>query len=65
MATHLVHPTAEGRRAYRLPDSVPVGILIQLDGQPLRIDEDGQVEPVLAGGWPRPGAAHATARRRP
>jgi hypothetical protein len=47
--------------AYALPGTVLVGA----DGQALRILDDGRVEPVLAGGHPRPGAAHATARPLP
>ncbi len=33
-------------------------------GERLRLLEDGTLEPLLAGGHPRPGAAHATATRR-
>ncbi len=64
MTWRFVHPDAEARRTYGVPDPAPVGVLIQLDGQAIRIHEDGSAELVLAPGHPRPGQAHATARRR-
>jgi len=57
-----VTPIPGARRAYGLPDPSPVGILIGLDGVPVLVREDGTAAAVLPGGWPRPGAAHATAR---
>jgi len=39
------------------------GVLVG-DDQVELVRRDGSLEPVLAGGWPRPGQAHATALRR-
>lgn len=61
----VARPDHEARRVYGLPESVPVGIVIQHDGLALRVARDGSVEPVLPGGWPRPGLSHATARVLP
>jgi hypothetical protein len=60
----LVHPDAVARRDHGLRDPAPAGVVITLSGEVLRVLEDGQVERVLPGGWPRPGYSHAAARRR-
>ncbi len=58
------HPNAKARRDYGVPDPAPVGILIQLDGNVIRMNEDGSADLILPSGHPRPGIAHATSRRR-
>lgn len=43
------------------------GVIFEYEGtgERLRLLADGRLEPVVAGGHPRPGAAHATARTTP
>jgi hypothetical protein len=38
--------------------------VVVLDDEVCLLRHDGALEPLLAGGWPRPGHAHATARAR-
>lgn len=46
------------RRAYGAPGvPLPIGAVLVLDGQVVRVRADGGLEPVLAGGHPRAGAA--------
>jgi len=43
--------------------TLPPGAVVELDDRLVRVGPDGQFEEVLASGLPRPGCAHATARR--
>ena len=62
--TATVAPSPAARMAYGLPDASPIGVVVQLDGTTILVAEDGSATLILPGGWPRPGCAHATARRQ-
>jgi hypothetical protein len=57
---------ARARRAYGVPAvPFPVGaIVVGLDGQMVRVREDGGLDAVLPGGLPRAGAASDPTNRR-
>lgn len=68
-ARRVVAVDTEARRAhpwlrgivYALPGLV---LLDETSGEAVRVLDDGTLEPVHPGGYPRPGAAHSTATRR-
>lgn len=44
---------------------IAIRAVLVLDDGVYLLRVDGTLEPLLAGGHPRPGAAHATATRKP
>lgn len=52
-----IAPAAEGLCLLR-----PGAVIVDHDGGVFRLSPDGRLEPILPGGHPRPGSAHATAR---
>lgn len=49
---------------FEVPEPPPRGAVLVADDAVHRVGPDGELEPALPGGHPRPGASHATARRR-
>jgi hypothetical protein len=59
--TAVVGAVLEPRGAERVA-ALPPGAIVVGDAGWWRVRSDGRLEEVLPSGWPRPGAAHATAQ---